>query len=324
MEQVEGERAEKERKITFPSDSLLSVFSLRPSFDVAVALFLFFFRVSFSPAGNVRRPSCLDAAMAGRGEEPCGMLNHRVSHLCGKGRERASERERERYDRASLSLRPRDDHRPSSSSFLCGMLKRAFEPKTLLILLPLSPEFFLRSLDRRRGVGGTDAAGSRAGSDREASFGVESSPSSSSGFLPLTLSLSLFPSPIKTSQKPSASDKSSSGFVNSAWSAGGGSAAPGTGTGASPSTAGGDRSDASSSTSAAVAAAAASSALVGDNSSRVGGGGGGGWSTVTKGGGSSSSSQQAAANAAAAAAAAAAAPSQERKWAREERPSNSR
>ena len=203
MEQVEGERAEKERKITFPSDSLLSVFSLRPSFDVAVALFLFFFRVSFSPAGNVRRPSCLDAAMAGRGEEPCGMLNHRVSHLCGKGRERASERESERYDRASLSLRPRDDHRPSSSSFLCGMLKRAFEPKTLLILLPLSPEFFLRSLDRRRGVGGTDAAESRAGSDREASFGVESSPSSSSGCLPLTLSLSLsFPPPSRHHRSP--------------------------------------------------------------------------------------------------------------------------
>jgi len=102
VEQVEGERAEKERKITFPSDSLLSVFSLRPSFDVAVALFLFFFRVSFSPAGNVRRPSCLDAAMAGRGEEPCGMLNHRVSHLCGKGRERASERERDTIGRLSL------------------------------------------------------------------------------------------------------------------------------------------------------------------------------------------------------------------------------
>ena len=47
MEQVEGERAEKERKITFPSDSLLSVFSLRPSFDVAVALFLCFFLLFF-------------------------------------------------------------------------------------------------------------------------------------------------------------------------------------------------------------------------------------------------------------------------------------
>ena len=186
-------------------------------------------------------------------------------------------------------------------------------------MLPLSPESFPQSLDLPRRVGGTDATGPRAENDGP---NVKSSPSLS-GFFSVPLSL-LSPSQKKTIQKPSASDKSSSGFVNSAWSAGGG-AAPGVGAGAS--TAAGDgRSNASSSTSAAVAAAAASSALVDDNSSK-GGGGGGGWSTVTKGGGSSSSSQQqaGAANAAnAAVAAAAAAPSQERKWAREDRPSNSR